>query len=246
MKGLLFRVFALAAAVGGFALLTPACADNNQTIFIRQVQAMTTSDKCIVQPDTGVLFRSHGFLDVAMRGSYDAWLLVGNQLVRRGLEDRLRTETNRVQLYEAEVTVYDFAGNPVTCCVGDSCTEGSYTEPISGFVDPAISSNAGWGLAGVTLIDPMIAGCLYGLDAQTVVSRVKIYGVTLGELEVETDYWDFPITVCTDCLGCVPYQSEDDDWVCPCLPGQDESHDCRMEVRDDKKNFEGFLACQVK
>ena len=52
-----------------------------------------------------------GTLDLALRDSYVASILVGNQLTERGSRNQLRTETSRVRLEGAEVTLEDANGN---------------------------------------------------------------------------------------------------------------------------------------
>jgi len=52
-----------------------------------------------------------GTLDLAFRKTYEASLLVGNQLAARGSKDTLRAETSRVTLRGAEVTHTSAQGN---------------------------------------------------------------------------------------------------------------------------------------
>ncbi len=63
---------------------------------------------------------------------------------------------------------------------------------------------------------------------------MKVYGLTLGGLEVETGYWDFPINIChstalhSGCLRCEEPESDDSDIIQPCNFGQDRVYDCRL------------------
>src|SRR6185295_14801949 len=97
---------------------------------IRQVQAPVSSSAggCTTQPDPSALFLASGTLDLAFRLQYSATLLVGNQLVSRGNNSQLRTETSRVQIQGAVVRVEDPTG---------AVAFGPVTVPGSGFVDPA-------------------------------------------------------------------------------------------------------------
>src|SRR3954454_12237634 len=85
----------LAALVAAPSLLgSPGCAENESTIFIRQVNVPVSSGNgCTVEPTPTSLFISRGLLDLAFRNQYVATLLVGNQLVARGNPTQERTET---------------------------------------------------------------------------------------------------------------------------------------------------------
>ena len=195
---------------------SPSCADTDSAIFVRQVQQILSTDECVTTNDPNTFTLSEGFLDRTVRRRYDATVLVGNQLIPRGDNDRLLPETSRVHLYEAEIILFDFGGTELA----------AYTQPISGFADPTTSTIPGFGLANVPIIDPSVVDSLP--NNQTIIARIKIFGRTLGGTEVETAYWDFPIDICDNCLqaSCVPSECEDD-CVQSCRPGQDEKLDCR-------------------
>jgi len=224
-RSLIHKILACALLLGtALASCGLGCVDNNVSLFIRQVQVPDENDDCLVQNDPNGLVRLSGRMDTALTTSYQAVLLLGNQLVQRGDADTLRPESNRVQIYEIEVSIFDYLGNELR----------TFTQPASGFVDPATNTTPGWGLVGATLIDPATGQSLAALN-QTVVSRVKVYGVTLGGLEVETGYWDFPIYVCQSqsledrsCLPCDDPENPTDDIIYPCFYGQDTVYDCRL------------------
>ena len=203
--------------VFGLAMGAMGCVDNNTTIFVRQVQAPDPANECVVTNDPSALARSRGYVDGALADSYFAWLLVGNQLVRRGDNDTLRTESARVQLYTADVEVFDYTG----------ATLSSFSQPISGFIDPSNGSEPGYGLTSLVLVDQGVVSGHSGI----VVSRVKLFGETLGGDEVETGFWDFPIEVCADCFACIEPESCDDPCTASCEFGQDASPDCRSVGR---------------
>lgn len=217
MRNVLERLVLVGAPLLLLAVGNAGCVDNNTSIFIRQVQAVDPENECVVEADPEALFWSMGVMDTALASSYHAELLLGNQLVSRGNPDTMRTESSRVQLYEADIEVFDSGGGTLT----------SFTTPISGFIDAPSSNEPAYGLSSVTLIDPATGAGLAGLSA-TVVSRVKIYGITLGDIEVETGYWDFPIQICDGCVGCICPTSPEDDYAPTCQPGQNESIDCRL------------------
>src|SRR5690606_18956920 len=99
-------------------------------------QQATVDNECTVTSDPSAASLPRGRLDLALQGTYNASLLVGNQLVRRGDPNRLRTETGRVQLYQADVEVYDYTAALIS----------SFSQPISGFVDVSSGNDAGFGL----------------------------------------------------------------------------------------------------
>ena len=154
-------------------------------------------------------------MDVAYASEYDGELLVGNQLVSRGDQATMRPESARVQLYSADLTIFDAGG----------ATLSSFSVPISGFVDVGSGNSPGYGVVHVPLIDAATGAAIP--PGQTVVSRVKIYGVTLGDIQVETGNWDFPIYVCAGCIACVCPATADADYAKSCYPGQNEAVDCR-------------------
>src|SRR5689334_21540689 len=100
------RVGALAVVLGGGLMLVPACADDESSLFVRAVMAVDDAT-CGATADPSAPFRSDGLLDAKYASEYTATQLVGNQVVKRGDSARLKTETSRIRLYEAEVSVLD-------------------------------------------------------------------------------------------------------------------------------------------
>jgi hypothetical protein len=201
------------------ALAAPACVDNNVTLFIRQVQVREADSGCVAVADPAGLHVSVGVFDTDYSSEFWGALLVGNQLAARGQSDTLRPESNRVQLYEADVEIFDSGGG----------TMSSFSMPISGFVDVGSPTDPAYGIANVALIDAGSAGALAGQQT-TVIVRVKVYGETLGGIEVETGYWDFPIQVCAGCTPCTCPKSIDDDFATWCNPGLSDTIDCRRQA----------------
>lgn len=202
-----------------FATLLLGCVDNNSTLFIRQVQAPDKQSDCNVTNDPGALHYGQGVMDRSLTNAYRATLLVGNQLDSRSDVSTQKVESAMVQLYEAEVEVYDFSG----------ATLSAYTMPVSGFIDESVAGAEAYGLSHVVMIDPGVgSGISGGGLGQTVVSRVKLYGENLGGIEVETGWWDYPIFVCDGCLGCECPDSVEAEYAKSCNVGNNESIDCRL------------------
>ncbi|WP_437733165.1 hypothetical protein [Sorangium sp. So ce1335] len=197
--GLVTRLCTLALLAASGGLLASACADNESSLFVRQRMAMPTTGECTVSCSPTEAFWSADAIDSAYVGSHSALILVGNQIVQRGDSDVLRTETSRVQLYEAEVRLSYMDGSPVN--------EG-YVVPIHGVVDPGSGSNAGYNCTDVLLIDGATMDRLRGEAADArrdieVLASIVVRGRTLGGQEVEAPEWSYPVRVCFDCSPCV-------------------------------------------
>jgi hypothetical protein len=236
-RRMLFGAMALAPAL----LAGPGCADNESTIFIRQVQAHVAGS-CGVDNSPTSLAVLRGSLDLAFQRQYRADLLVGNQLVPRGNSSQLRTETARVEIQGTIVRAEDASGAVVW---------GPVTVPGAGFIDPASGSNPNYGVVdtvllgsdlGATLVDPLMMN--RGV-VRYFTSVAKVFGRTLGGMSVETGEWRFPISVCYGCLVVFPPDATDPkinpplpncllsltsgtNVVHPCIVGQDDAIDCRV------------------
>lgn len=198
-------------ALGAFGMvLGPGCADNRSTIFTVGALAIP-QETCAWTSDDSNPLRPAGRLDLALSKEYWIPLLIGSQLVARGNETTLRTETSRISFYEAEINLTDSAGSPIA--------NGNFVVPVSGFADPASGSVPGFGSVAVTLVDATSA---QSLTPGQIIANVVVRGETLGNRDVETDAFAFPITVCNGCL--VFLSSDGDD---PAKPGLD------CDVRDD-------------
>lgn len=238
MQRLLGKILTVVGVGVTVGVLTPACADNDQAIFVRMVLAPPTNrqnNMCIYTSDATQALLSQGILDIELRDSYTAALLVGSQLIGRGATLATRAEPNRVHLNGAVVHVSDVSGAVL----------GEFTSVASSFVDPQLNNQASYSpLVGVTLIDRAIKDQLatqierYG--SKLVVASIRVFGRTLGGVDVESGEFQFPITVCRGCL--VSFVDGDDPAVdgkdCsiplsgtvppPCELGQDEIFPCQL------------------
>lgn len=203
-------------------------------MYVEGVLALNPPD-CEVNADPGAPQLLRGTLDVAFLQTYQATVLVANQLTPRGVKKQLRTETQGVELEGAEVTVTDARGAVLD----------EFTVPAGGFVSTNSSESAGYGIALVTLIPPGLGGRLRdGLpgrnSSQTVIAQIRVFGTTLGGTEITSGPYTFPIDVCNGCLVDFPLEAVEDTGdgrVCAgstediessqCIRGQDASIDCR-------------------
>jgi hypothetical protein len=212
----------LAAATG---VLVPACAPDESSLFIRGCLNMP-SDTCTVNADTATVELGSGALDAAQRHDYHCPLLIGNQLVPRGDQNKLRTETSRIEITSAVVTV------TVTADDGKVSTVETFEVPASGFADPGTSSAPGYGIADVTLLDAATASDPQYVG-QTLEAHVKVKGRTLGGNVLESGEWIFPIVVTPreaycDIAPCLPNAMATDMAKINCHPGFDSTTDCRQ------------------
>lgn len=241
-------VVATTAAVA--FVVGPACVDNNQSIFIRQALAPSTSrqnNECLYTGDVTQPAIFSGKLDAAIRDDYSVILLVGNQMIARADNLEPRSESNKASISGAVVRVTDANGNFIS----------TFTSPSQGFIDQSAGNEATYSPFGVTALDaPSVFKIRQGLKAhdlpnsKLVIANIKVFGQTLGGVDLESAEFQFPIQVCDGCL--LTFQGFDDPNTqgvdcnllttsatagsatttgvngaqLPCNPGQDEETPC--------------------
>jgi hypothetical protein len=225
---------------GACALVAPGCQDNESMLFIVGVLAVETTN-CLAKPERGATLRAGGALDTSLASGYRAALLVGSQLTQRGSREQLRTETARLSLEGAEVTLNDAAGAPL-----DIGTANPFSTLGTGFVDPAGGTDPGF---GVIFVD-VIPGAISDKVAQSlpkgdgiIVAKIRAFGTTLGGQEVESGDYTFPLRICNGCLVSYPNSANSaavgDEYLCQataataaatpvCFLGQDVPVPCTM------------------
>ncbi len=232
----------LALGVGtAFCALVPSCADNNQSIFIRQMQALA-APQCTPTSDPTALVTSAGVLDLALTNSYVAFPLVGNQLVARGDTRLSRSEPNRVVLQGAEVRLLNPDGSERVS---------PFTVVATGTVDPTSSSDPSYTVTRVELVPPSVGVTLRnqvvaeGLSSFSIHAEVRVFGQTLGGRDVETGPYVMPINLCYGCTVSFPAESNDPSLGFPncarvesggggtqtvsvCAAGQDDATPCTL------------------
>ena len=183
------------------ALAAPGCADNDSMLFVEGVLAVEATD-CVAKAESGALMRAAGTLDLSLRKGYRAAFLVGSQLTQRGSREQLRTETARLVLKGADITLQDayardlaLGGNP-----------NPFSTIGSGFVNPAGGTDPGLGVIFVdvipaTLVDS-VAAAVQG--SGLVLAKVKVFGETLGGQKIESGEYLYPIQICSGCLVSYP------------------------------------------
>jgi hypothetical protein len=190
------HMLAAAALVSGSAVVFAGCVHDDSTLFIHNVIAPpaggATSGLCIYPNDPTQPGLSSGILDAALRTSYDAFFLVGNQLVPEVNQDLLQTETSIITIQGAVVRITDAAGKQLA----------DYTRLTSQSIPPSSGSTPGYSSVDVTIVDYMTLMNLLSSTAlpTRVVTYVKFFGVTLGGKSVESDEFVFPVDICNECL----------------------------------------------
>jgi hypothetical protein len=222
------RAAALTFLAGSAVVTSASCARDDSSIFIRGVVDVSRTD-CTFQVSDNPTLLLQGSIDAAYAGEYKNVVIVENQLVARGDPTTLKTETSRVQLFEAEVQVLDPSqGNGAIA---------KYSTPVSGFADPSMAGQPGATGSEVLMIDAATIKTLAtrvtstGL-AQTVVASVTILGRTLGGQQVHTQEFLYPIevfygTTCGSTGGNPCVSSMSANVMNDCRLGLDESTPCQ-------------------
>lgn len=220
-------------------LVATGCEDNASMLFIKGVLAIETTN-CVAKPESAGTLRAGGRLDTSLARGYVAALLVGSQLTQRGSREQLRTETARLVLEGAEVTLNNAAGTPL-----DIGTNNPFTTLGTGFVDPAGGTTPGF---GAIFVDVIPAGVMTSVSnalpgGQGVVqAKIRVFGTTLGNQSIESGDYTYSIEVCNGCLIQYPATADvsggSGDFTCggttanntdgPCNLGQDEVTPCTL------------------
>lgn len=209
-------VLALGVACLAGAVL-PSCATNDSMMFIIGVYARKAG-ACEAAADQDAPLWDRGVMDRAFVGEYRASLLIGNQLTQRGSRDRLRTETSRVSLKGAEITLKTVDGRQLL---------DPFSAIATGFIDAASGTDPGLAIMSATLIPARAAN---QLPDGIVVANVRAFGTTLGGEDVESNELAFPIEICTGCLVTYPASANDParmgvDYLCKAAGDSDATTD---------------------
>jgi hypothetical protein len=180
----------LATSASGLAT---GCVDNESSLFIVGAFNLSATD-CLAKPDSEAELLFAGTMDLAFTSTYDAALLLGNQLTEQGSREKLRTETSRMRIQGADVTLFRPDGSEV-----------SFTTSASGFAHNADGTDPGYAAVSAQLVRD--GDMPAGTDQGIAIARVRVFGETLGGQEVESGDFDFPINVCNGCLVFFPAEA---------------------------------------
>jgi hypothetical protein len=224
------------AALAGFVF--PACAHDDASLFIRHVMAPPTTQAagggCIYQSDPAQPYINQGKVDAAIASSYSPVVLVANQLTSRGSTEDVRAETSRVTIQGAIVRVVD----PV-----DGSVQMDNTVLAAATLDPGTGTTPSYAAIGITMMNSVALAHFdpgtKGAPSRLAVAYVKVFGQTLGGQSLESNEFQFPISVCHGCLVVIPADAFLNSWcsqshpasstvVSPCQIGQDQAIDCSL------------------
>ena len=207
----------------GAAASAASCTDQETSLYIEGV-LQPEAPACVFKADAGSTLLGTGVVDrVFGEVPYTAALLVGNQLVQRSDPERLRVETSRISLEGAIVRVTTSTGTAIA----------EYTTPGTGFVNPGNGREPGRGVFFATLLPGSV-----GDPGQVYIAHVRVFGKTLGGVDVQSAEFLYTIEVCNGCLIRYPAAALDATGVCTAGPdvmvdptcqfGVDEPVDCRL------------------
>lgn len=233
----------------GAVLASPACVEYPQSIIVTKTvepELKEDTNTCLVNPGAEALI--NGVLDLEVsEGGYVGALIVKNQLRTAAYTEKARVETGAVYLLGASVRLTFASGVPVTSDRGGQ-QGNEFRTSGSGYIPPG-------GEAGITvnLIDGAAARTIKAQlgsylkqtppaeAVDIVVANIRVQGQTLGGLSVESQEFQFPITVCRGCLV-KPYSGDPADPTnkcavpadvikeqkIPCNIGQNRQIDCNL------------------
>ncbi len=207
----------------GAALASSSCVDNDSSLFIYGVMNINSS-QCLAKADSSATLIPEGTMDRHFAEGYQAAIMVGSHLTERGSREKLRTETSRLSITGAHMTLYGTAGAVI-----------EFDTPATGLVNPASGTDPGVNAVFARLVRTEDMANL-GPDGQ-MIARIKILGTTLGGQDIESAEFDYPITLCTGCLVTYPADALDPDGKCllstdtqqnatVCFIGQDSYFPC--------------------
>lgn len=249
-----------ALALGGVLTSAVGCVDNTVSVYVRQVQSPTVSGAtCTITNDPTATHINEGTLDVALRDSYTLSPLLANQLITSASMEQRRAETATLNIQGFVIELHE--GSPEGAIVG---------QPFSVYQNVVVPSalaagTPGYAVAQIQVIPPQIGQALKtavcridrtGVTPDCPVPRVAsvnrrilvkltAFGQSLGQNNVESTPFYFPVNVCCGCLIQFPLDSNAPETMTSgvgpdcnngmpiigpssCSPGQDFPVDCRM------------------
>jgi hypothetical protein len=242
MKRVLGHVVAGLIGVGTAGAVISACAHDDSSIFILNVVAPVTATAgttCVWNANPTQNYLPVGSLDAALGDIYTAVFLVGNQLVAQADPTVPRTETSIVNVQGAVVRITQADGTPIT----------TFTSLTSGGIQAASGGTPSYAAVQVTVVDHATVLAVDPGPGSTakVITYSKIFGKTLGGQYVESNEFEFPVTICHGCS--IAFSQSDISPLCqeqpncfgnstatastttanaPCFAGQDGTTDCSL------------------
>lgn len=202
------------------AALVLGCAPGNPGLVVMNVVA--PNDQCNYDVSNPML--ATGTYDLESGAPYVAYLRFGNQLINlgeSGTSGPPRADPNVVVVQEIEVELRDAGGNLVS--VGG--LPNPVTLPAGGGAIPSSDGTTfGEGIGAAELIPAAYGAALAGsADGTIIIVGVRAVGRTLGDAELVSNEFAYPVRLCTGCLlPACPVGAETQPCAPACLPGQDQ------------------------
>jgi hypothetical protein len=234
MKRIWGSVCSATIALAGSALLMPACNHPDASIFIVGViypPAPSTSGCMYPTPSATTPLLTEGIVDVAVAGSYQELVIVGNQILAQSDPTSDKAETSRVNLNKVSVHVTTSQGELID----------DYSTQVDGFLDVGSSGTPGYGSVQAELIGGPAYAYLAAQARATpyvpvsAVSEFYFTGTTLGDVTVQSNTFSYPVSVC---YGCLASFANDVGGACnttpmttlarSCFLGEDNFYDCSL------------------
>lgn len=210
----LLPALGLATLAGTFGAV--GCVENRSSLFVIGMTRAEDAESCGYEATLFIetpISRGLYDLSAADNVGYSVAMVVGNQLQPLGDDDRLRTETSRIQLEELEIAVEAVSA-------GASAPDPSnYIVRTSSLVDTSQGQAPGLGIVFATLIPP---GAI--TDEGEYEASIILRGRTLGGTEIESGEYFFTIDVIAGALASPP--TADGERAVTCSPGSNEPTDC--------------------
>jgi hypothetical protein len=221
----------------GLLTFGAGCMDNWQSFFVRDNKRLGEAPGCEIPTDPNATGLLSGVLDVSIRHSYAAYLFTENAMIARADPGRGIAESNGIFVRGAYL---NFEPDPL-CPVMMPAIEARF----SNFIDPGGSSTIGIWIVPDS-IGQAIADTIAGCGRMDITVTVELFGQTQAGIDMKTQPFDYPITVCDGCLvycpigmTCPPPEphpgtdcdcddTEVDTGELPCHSGQDDPIDCRL------------------
>ncbi len=211
-------------------LIASACVDDGVSVYVRGViPPEINEDSCTWDPSSDVFLPAPGVLDVetdlvlGANVDYRLVLSAANQLQRRGGSGR--AETNGVQITRAEVTLRGLDGAALNL----GGLPNPFSVPVSAYIPPSADpTTPGLAAVAVTAVPAAYATAMANgfprdadgnLVATQVLIGVKLLGSTLGDIDIEMAEWQWPTTICGQCLFRCALDGDTPAFACD--PGQD-------------------------
>jgi hypothetical protein len=231
------RTVSTAAVAAAAAASIPACAHNDQTLYVQFALAppTPTNGQCTYDPVVTSPFLPRGTVDAALTPGYTPVFLLGNTNRSQGSLDNVQAETGRILVQGALVRVIDPADGSVWM---------DNTVLTTGTIEPAAGTTSSYMAIPATIMDAKALAHFdpgKGQPAKLAVTYVTFYGQSTGGDSIESNEFQFPVDVCHGCL--VSYPALDTNTLqqycsgkisststtggVACVTGQDQVVDCQ-------------------